>query len=317
MTLDNILEEIKNANTIAILVHENPDGDAIGSATAMHLALKQLGKDSDVIIPEYPKEFEFLPGAEDIIKESSVESYDLVLTLDCATVKLLNGCTKYFENAKTKIAIDHHSSNTMFADYNYVDQEAPACAQLLLVVFSYFKIEVNKEIGTCILTGIITDTGGFKYEGVTAETFRFVAGLCEKGVKVSKVYQKVFASKTRAKFDLHRIALNRVEFFRKWKNCIYIYYKKDEEQVGAKNGDYDGIVENGRDVEGVEVSVFLRETDKGIKVSLRSKEYVDVSKIAMIFGGGGHVRAAACKMQNGTIEQIKNQLVNSIKPCLK
>lgn len=317
MTLDNILEEIKNANTIAILVHENPDGDAIGSATAMHLALKQLGKDSDVIIPEYPKEFEFLPGAEDIIKESSVESYDLVLTLDCATVKLLNGCTKYFENAKTKIAIDHHSSNTMFADYNYVDQEAPACAQLLLVVFSYFKIEVNKEIGTCILTGIITDTGGFKYEGVTAETFRFVAGLCEKGVKVSKVYQKVFASKTRAKFDLHRIALNRVEFLENGKIAFTYITKKDEEQVGAKNGDYDGIVENGREVEGVEVSVFLRETDKGIKVSLRSKEYVDVSKIAMIFGGGGHVRAAACKMQSGTIEQIKNQLVNSIKPCLK
>ena len=317
MTLDNILEEIKNANTIAILVHENPDGDAIGSATAMHLALKQLGKDSDVIIPEYPKEFEFLPGAEDIIKESSVESYDLVLTLDCATVKLLNGCTKYFENAKTKIAIGHHSSNTMFADYNYVDQEAPACAQLLLVVFSYFKIEVNKEIGTCILTGIITDTGGFKYEGVTAETFRFVAGLCEKGVKVSKVYQKVFASKTRAKFDLHRIALNRVEFLENGKIAFTYITKKDEEQVGAKNGDYDGIVENGREVEGVEVSVFLRETDKGIKVSLRSKEYVDVSKIAMIFGGGGHVRAAACKMQNGTIEQIKNQLVNSIKPCLK
>ena len=317
MTLDNILEEIKNANTIAILVHENPDGDAIGSATAMHLALKQLGKDSDVIIPEYPKEFEFLPGAEDIIKESSVESYDLVLTLDCATVKLLNGCTKYFENAKTKIAIDHHSSNTMFADYNYVDQEAPACAQLLLVVFSYFKIEVNREIGTCILTGIITDTGGFKYEGVTAETFRFVAGLCEKGVKVSKVYQKVFASKTRAKFDLHRIALNRVEFLENGKIAFTYITKKDEEQVGAKKGDYDGIVENGREVEGVEVSVFLRETDKGIKVSLRSKEYVDVSKIAMIFGGGGHVRAAACKMQNGTIEQIKNQLVNSIKPCLK
>ena len=89
MTLDNILEEIKNANTIAILVHENPDGDAIGSATAMHLALKQLGKDSDVIIPEYPKEFEFLPGAEDIIKESSVESYDLVLTAELNRLMLV------------------------------------------------------------------------------------------------------------------------------------------------------------------------------------------------------------------------------------
>ena len=212
MTLDNILEEIKNANTIAILVHENPDGDAVGSALAMELALKQLNKEADVIIPEFPKEFEFLPDADKIKKETDVASYDLVLTLDCASIKLINNCIDYFENAKTKVAIDHHSSNTMFADYNFVDQDAPACAQLLLVIFGYYNIEVTKEIGTCILTGIITDTGGFRYEGVTAETFRFVASLCEKGVKVSKVYQKVFASKTRAKFELHKIALDREEF---------------------------------------------------------------------------------------------------------
>lgn len=316
MTLDNILEEIKNANTIAILVHENPDGDAVGSALAMELALKQLNKEADVIIPEFPKEFEFLPDADKIKKETDVASYDLVLTLDCASIKLINNCIDYFENAKTKVAIDHHSSNTMFADYNFVDQDAPACAQLLLVIFGYYNIEVTKEIGTCILTGIITDTGGFRYEGVTAETFRFVASLCEKGVKVSKVYQKVFASKTRAKFELHKIALDREEFLEDGKIAFTYITKADEEKVGAKNGDYDGIVENGRDVEGVEVSIFLRETDKGIKVSLRSKDYVNVSEAATMFGGGGHVRAAGCNIQ-GTIEQAKNQIVNRIKCYLK
>ena len=316
MTLDNILEEIKNANTIAILVHENPDGDAVGSALAMELALKQLNKEADVIIPEFPKEFEFLPDADKIKKETDVASYDLVLTLDCASIKLINNCIDYFENAKTKVAIDHHSSNTMFADYNFVDQDAPACAQLLLVIFGYYNIEVTKEIGTCILTGIITDTGGFRYEGVTAETFRFVASLCEKGVKVSKVYQRVFASKTRAKFELHKIALDREEFLEDGKIAFTYITKADEEKVGAKNGDYDGIVENGRDVEGVEVSIFLRETDKGIKVSLRSKDYVNVSEAATMFGGGGHVRAAGCNIQ-GTIEQAKNQIVNRIKCYLK
>ena len=316
MTLDHILEEIKNAKTIAILVHENPDGDAVGSALAMELALKQLNKEADVIIPEFPKEFEFLPDADKIKKETDVASYDLVLTLDCASIKLINNCIDYFENAKTKVAIDHHSSNTMFADYNFVDQDAPACAQLLLVIFGYYNIEVTKEIGTCILTGIITDTGGFRYEGVTAETFRFVASLCEKGVKVSKVYQKVFASKTRAKFELHKIALDREEFLEDGKIAFTYITKADEEKVGAKNGDYDGIVENGRDVEGVEVSIFLRETDKGIKVSLRSKDYVNVSEAATMFGGGGHVRAAGCNIQ-GTIEQAKNQIVNRIKCYLK
>lgn len=316
MTLDNILEEINKAEKIVIITHENPDGDAIGSSLAMKLALKQLGKDADVIIPEFPKTFEFLPGIDEVKKESNIEEYDLGIALDCASIKLLNGFAKYFDSAKIKVAIDHHSSNTMFADYNYVDQDAPACAQLLLVVFSYFNINVTKDIGTCILAGIITDTGGFRYEGVTADTFRFVADLCEKGIKVSQVYSQVFASKTRAKFELHRIALNRLEFLEEGKVAFTYVTKTDEKQVEAKNGDYDGIVENGRDVEGVEVSVFLRETDKGIKVSLRSKNYVNASKVAMMFGGGGHIRAAGCTIQ-GTIEQAKNQIINRVKCYLK
>lgn len=316
MTLDNILEEIKKAKTIAIVVHENPDGDAVGSSLAMKLALKQLGKEADLIIPEFPAEFKFLPGIDEVKKESYIESYDLTIALDCASIKLLNVCTKYFENAKTKVVIDHHGSNTMYGDYNYVDQESPACAQLLLIIFNYFGLEVTKEIGTCILSGIITDTGGFRYEGVTAETFRFVAELCEKGIKVSKVYAQVFSNKTRAKFELHRIALNRMEFLFDDKVAFTYITKEDEAKVGAKNGDYDGIVENGRDIEGVEVSVFLRETDKGVKISLRSKEYVNVSEAAMIFGGGGHIRAAGCTVQ-ATIEQAKSQILNRIKCYLK
>lgn len=316
MTLDNILEEINKAKKIVIITHENPDGDAIGSSLAMKLALNQLGKNADVIIPEFPKTFEFLPGINEVKKESNIEKYDLAIALDCASIKLLNGFTKYFDNATVKVAIDHHSSNTMFADYNYVDQDAPACAQLLLVVFSYFNINVTKDIGTCILAGIITDTGGFRYDGVTADTFRFVAELCEKGIKVTQVYSQVYASKTRAKFELHRIALNRLEFLEDGKIAFTYVTKADEEQVEAKNGDYDGIVENGRDVEGVEVSVFLRETDKGIKVSLRSKNYVNASEVAMMFGGGGHLRAAGCNIQ-GTIDQAKNQIINRVKCYLK
>lgn len=316
MTLDNILEEINKAEKIVIVVHENPDGDAIGSALAMKLALKQLNKNADVIIPIFPQTFAFLPEAEEIKKESDVEKYDLAIALDCASEKQINGCSRYFDNAKVKISIDHHSTNTMYADFNYVNQDAPACAQLLLVVFSYFNLEVTKEIGTCILTGIITDTGGFKYDNVTAETFEFVAGLSKKGIKVSKIYDQVFAKKTKAKFELHKIALERLDFLEDDKIAFTYITKEDEEKVNAQNGDYDGIVENGRDVEGVEVSIFLRETEKGIKVSLRSNEYLNVSKVAMIFGGGGHIRAAGCTIP-GTIEQVKNQIINTVKGYLK
>lgn len=316
MTLDNILEEIKKAESIVILTHENPDGDAVGSSIAMYLGLKELGKTPDIIIPEFPRAFENLPGIENIKKESDIENYDLAIALDTASIKMLNGYSKYFEDAKTKIVIDHHSSNTMFGDYNYVDQDSPACAQLLLVLFNYFNIEVSKEIGTAILAGIITDTGGFRYDGVTAETFELVAALCKKGVKVSKVYQKVFASTSKSKFFLHRIALDRLELLDNEKIAFTYITKNDENSVGAENGDYDGIVEQGRDIEGVEISIFLRETEKGIKASLRSKDYVNVSELCRIFGGGGHIRAAGCTIP-GTIEQVKTQILNQARAMLK
>ena len=120
MTLDNIIEEINNASSIVILTHENPDGDAIGSSLALYNGLKQLEKNADVIIPEYSNTYKFLPNASDIKKEGNANSYDLAIALDCGDIKRLNGFAKYFEDANTKISIDHHSANTMFADYNFV-----------------------------------------------------------------------------------------------------------------------------------------------------------------------------------------------------
>ena len=314
-TLDNILDEINKANSIVILTHENPDGDAIGSGLALYNALKNMGKNPDLIIPEFPRTFEFLPGADEIKKGSDIEKYDLAISVDCATIKMLNGFANYFENAEVKISIDHHSTNTMFGDINYVSPDAPACAQILIVLLNYFKIEVTKEIGTCILAGIITDTGGFKYSGVTAETFEFVAWLLNKGINVSKIYRKVLQTKTRANFELNRIASNRLEFFEDGKVAFTYITKEDEEKVNAESGDHEGIVETGRDIEGVEVSVFIRETDKGCKISMRSNEYVNVSDVCLLLGGGGHIHAAGVTMQC-TIEQAKEKILRQIKAVI-
>jgi len=315
MTLDQILEEINQAKSIVILTHENPDGDAMGSSLAMYQALKSYGKDVDVVIPEYSKTFEFLPGSDQIKKEGK-ESYDLAIALDCATIKMLNGFAKYFEDAKMRVSIDHHSTNSMFADLNFVNPEAPACAQILIVVLNYFKMEITKEIGTCILAGIITDTGGFKYSGVNAETFEFVSWLLEKGVNVSTVYRKVLQTKTKSSFELARIAANRLEFFYDGKVAFTYISQEDEKSVNAEIGDHEGIAETGRDIEGVEVSIFIRETEKGFKVSTRSNDYVDVSDMCLIFGGGGHPRAAGCTMQ-GTVEEVKEKLLARVKQYLE
>lgn len=318
MTLDNILEEIKKAESIVILTHENPDGDAVGSSLALYNALKDMGKKPDVIIPEYSRCFDFLPGCSEIKKESDIKNYDLAISLDAATIKMLNGSSNYFENATTKIVIDHHGTNTMYGDYNYVNPDAPACSQILIVLLSYFNVEITKDIGTCILTGIITDTGGFKNSGINPETFEFVAELLKKGINVSKVYRKVLETITKTSYELRRIAESRLEFLFDGKVTFTYITLADEEKVNSETGDHEGIVNIGKCVEGVEVSVFIRElkNNKGWKASLRSNEYVNVSDVALLFGGGGHPRAAGCSMQ-GNLTQVKDKILNEVRAYLK
>lgn len=179
----------------------------------MYNGLKQLGKTVSVIIPEYPKIYSFLPSADEIQIEGKEDSYDLAIALDSGDIKRLNGFAKYFENAKCRISIDHHGVNTMFGDYNFVNPTAPACAQILIIVLEALGVDINKEIGTCLLTGIITDTGGFKYSGVTAETFEFAAGLLNRGVNVPSIYKKVLQTVSKERFKLTQRAMNRFEFF--------------------------------------------------------------------------------------------------------
>lgn len=311
MTLDNISEEINNAKSIAILTHENPDGDAIGSSLAMYLALKQLGKKSDLIIPEVPKTYRFLPGVEDIKKESK-QNYDLAIALDCADLKRLNDNGEIFGEAKTTINIDHHGSNKIYADYNYVDPASPACAQILIVVLNYLNIEITEEIGKCLLTGIITDTGGFQYSGVNSETFEFTSDLLKKGINVSEIYRKAMQIKTKPHFELSKLVIDRLEFLEDGKIAFTYITEEDELKVGAETGDHEGLVEIGRDIEGVEVSILLHETEKGYKASLRSNEYVNVSDVCIMFGGGGHQKAAGCLLPY-PLEQAKQKIISEVK----
>ena len=312
MTLDNILEEIKKAERIVILTHENPDGDAIGSSLAMYKALINMGKTPDLIIPELPRIFNFLPDADKIKKQGSSEPYDLAIALDVATIKMLNGWANYFETAKVKIVIDHHGTNTMYGDINFVNPDAPAAAQVLIHIIEHLGIEIDREIGTCILTGIITDTGGFQYQSTTPETFEFAAELLKRGVNVSDIYKRVMETKSRASFELRKRAIDRLEFLENGKIAFTYITKQDMEEINAENGDHEGIVNEGRAIEGVEISIFLRETDKGYRASLRSNSYVNVSDVCIMFGGGGHVHAAGCTIVS-TLEQAKEKLINQAK----
>lgn len=312
MTLDTILEEINKAETIVILTHEGPDGDAVGSSLALGHALESLGKKADIIIPEYSKCFNFLPGIENIKESSDIQKYDLAISVDCADSKILKGYTKYFENAKMKIVIDHHGSNVMYGDINFVNPVAPACCQILIGMFDYFSIELTKNMATCIMTGIVTDTGGFSYNATT-ETFEFAAEILRLGVNISEIFTKALRTKTKANYELTKKAMERMEFFEDGKVAFTYITANDEEEVNALQGDHEGIVDVGRNIEGVEVSIFLHEVkDKGFKISLRSLEYVNVANIAIMLGGGGHIKAAGA-YGKGSLEQIKEKILKEVR----
>lgn len=315
-TLTEMLNKIKSAEKIALFTHESPDGDAIGSTIAMYLTLKQIGKEPEMYIPEYSRLFAFLPSSDKIKKSLSEDVYDLAISLDCSDLKRLEG-KEYFENANETIVIDHHGTNTMFGDINYVDQVAPACAQVLISILQYFKIEITKDIGTCLLSGIMTDTGGFQYQGVTPETFEFAAELLRKGIDVPDIATKVLQTRTKPNFELSKKVVDRIELLANGRIAFSYINSKDEEEAKAEPGDHEGLVDIGRSIEGVEVSIFIRQKDEenSYKVSMRSTNEINVSDICYLFGGGGHPRAAGCLIK-GTLEQVKNKIIAETEKAL-
>lgn len=317
MTLDEILKEIKEAENIVILTHESPDGDAIGSVLAMKLMLEKLNKKSDVIIPEYPRMFQFLPSADEIKIDSEMKKYDLAISLDCGNFKRL-AKNEYFEKAKKTIVIDHHGSNNMYGDLNYVNPASPACCEILISMAEYFGITITKEIGTCIMTGIITDTGGFRHSGITPDTFEYTAELIRVGVDIPDIYKRTMGTKTKANFELTKRVVERMELLEEGKVSFTYITSQDEIDVNAEPGDHEGLVNIGKDIEGVQVSIFIRQKDNEdvYKVSLRSEEGINVSDICLLFGGGGHARAAGALIK-GTMEEVKEKLMKEIKKWME
>ncbi len=285
MTLDDILVEIKNAENIAIMAHEAPDGDAIGSSLALCLALRNLGKNAYFLMrDDFPENFNYLPGREFIVEDSDIKNFDLAFVLDCPTIKRVNmELRKYFEMATVKVEIDHHTKNDMFADLNIVDHISPATCQILVSSFEYMGIEITKDIGVCLLTGIITDTNGFRNTNVSTECFEFASWSLEHGINLPKIYKQSMLTMTKSKFEVQKLAMNRLEFFADGKIAFTYINNEDDKALNVKAGERDGIVEIGKSIEGVEVSIFLYEKEKGYKASLRSNEYVNVADVCFNF----------------------------------
>ena len=320
MTLGQIAKFILEGKKIGITYHVSPDGDAVGSVLALFNALKSLNKDCYIISKDTLSEnLKFLKGSDEITGEITepVDETDIVVVLDCGNLERVSANLKKFTG--TIVNIDHHLSNDKYGDINYIDSNAAATAEIVFELLNLMGINfdeansVIKDIGTCMYTSIVTDTGGYRHSNVTERTHKISATLKKIGVDNTFIYQSLFDNKDFSRIKLIGKALSNMQLILNGKVALLELDKAFTEDLGIDIGDTSDIISYGLQIKGVEVTLLLKEVEDGVKASLRAKSYVDVRKIAEVFGGGGHIRAAGIKIKNISMEEAKYEILNEIQ----
>ncbi len=310
LKLDEILKGVKRAG---IAGHVRPDGDCTGSCLALYQYLRMYYPEvsTDVYLEEIPNSFHMLTGADEIRHELPEDTgYDVFFALDCGDTKRLGFAGTLFEQAKKTVCIDHHVSNLAFADVNQIVPDASSTSELIYDLLE--KERITKEIAEALYLGIVHDTGVFQYSCTKPSTMEAAAELLRKGIDGPKIIEKTFYEKTYAQNQVLGKALLESICLMDGKVIFSYITKKSMNFFGVKAKDLEGIISQLRVTTGVEAAIFLYELESGeFKVSLRSKEKVDVSKVAQYFGGGGHVRAAGLTFR-GTVHDAVNNIVGQV-----
>ena len=320
MTLGQIAKFILEGKKIGITYHVSPDGDAVGSVLALFNALKSLNKDCYILSKDTLSDnLKFLKGSDEVTGEITEpdDETDIVVILDCGNLERVSANLKKFTG--TIVNIDHHLSNDKYGDINYIDSNAAATAEIVFELLNLMGINfdeansVIKDIGTCMYTSIATDTGGYRHSNVTERTHKISATLKKIGVDNTFIYQSLFDNKDFSRIKLIGKALSNMQLILNGKVALLELDKAFTEDLGIDIGDTSDIISYGLQIKGVEVTLLLKEVEDGVKASLRAKSYVDVRKIAEVFGGGGHIRASGIKIKNMSMEEAKYEILNEIQ----
>lgn len=319
--IDTIIEYIKGSNDFVVTSHISPDGDNIGSTLAIYYALKILGKNVYYVLDDNaPLNLEFL--VEGITKLSSQEFISLnlddynLIALDCGDKSRVCVSEEIKNSAKKIICIDHHASNDSYGDLNYIDVNASSTSELVYnMLVRLNEVDsiniINENIATALYTGLVTDTGNFSYSSTHPSSFEMAKNLLLLGAKRDEIIQNVFQSNSYNYYKLLGEALNTLDIVKEKIACISLTIDMLQRNEMSFN-DVDGITNYTRDIKNVEVGIFLKQKKENeVKVSLRSKNYVNVSKIAQSFNGGGHIRAAGCTIYD-TVENAKEKILQAV-----
>lgn len=294
-----------------ILMHASPDGDTLGSGSALCLALQRLGKRAKAVCPDkIPHRFDYLFAD---IDKTEFEPENVVC-VDVADTKLLGDMKAVGDTAK--LVIDHHATHREYAQMAFIEPESAAACELVYEVIKELGVTIDSEIAGCLYTGIATDTGCFKFTNVTPRTHVIAADLIEKGADFARINYVMFVEKTRGRIKLEQEALNRVKFYADGKIAVLTVPLALVNSIsGIDEDDIGALASIPREISGVEVGICVKERKEGVfKASLRTSDNVDAAEIAQRFGGGGHARAAGCSFSGMTLEKSVETIVEA---CLE
>lgn len=314
------IEEIikPGMRTVGIAGHINPDGDCIGSTTALYQYLKKYDPDLSIdLYLELPRpSLRFMKGVSESKQEADSDRvYDLFVTCDVSSLDRIGVAGDLFDKAKHTACVDHHVSNPGFADVNYVVPDASSCAEVLTDLMD--PAEIDRDIAISLYTGIIHDSGVFQYSNTSPHTMRCAASLMEKGFDHNKLIDESFNKRTYAQNRILGYALTKSRQELGGKVISSSITLEEMKRFGVTQQDLDMIVSQLRLTDGAEAAVFVYEKQPGqFKVSLRSNEYLDVAEIAGTFGGGGHAKAAGCS-ETGTADEVIHKVLLEIQKHLR
>ncbi|MDV3426044.1 MAG: bifunctional oligoribonuclease/PAP phosphatase NrnA [Bacillota bacterium] len=312
MEINNIIKKIMESESIAITFHVSPDGDSLGSSLALYIALKKLNKDAKIICnDDIPDVYNFLPGIENISKDIKLsQDFDLVIVLDCGNKDRICSDIK-FDGSYFIINIDHHKSNDNYGDINYVDPLSAAVGEIIYKLIENLNVPLDPDIASNIYTSILTDTGAFRFSNTTADTMKIASELLDKAkFDFSDIYRRIYYSRDFKRIKLYGLVIDSMRLILDGKAVIMTISRDMLKSLGTELGDTSDIINIGMEIDSIDAGILIKETEEGLKVSLRSKYLFDVSKVASRFGGGGHIRAAGLTL-NTSIEEGEKLLTEA------
>jgi phosphoesterase RecJ-like protein len=317
--MNQIITQIEEANHLLLVSHRDPDGDAVGSLLALGLALGKLDKKATLYnASPIPAVYRFLPSVERIVRHiKKASTYDVALILDCGQLSRIGDAGETIGKIPVIINIDHHISNTGFGDIQLIDPLACSTAEIVYRLIKAMDVPIDKAIATSIYTGILTDTGSFRFSNTNQAAFAISQEMAERGVEAHNVAQHVYGTYSLGRIKLLNLALDSIEISDNGKLSVMTVTGAMLEETGTQAEDVDGLINYARRIEDVKVAALIQEQKNGktnsnnqgrYHVSLRSDGSVDVAAIAGSFGGGGHTSAAGFQVDS-TLTELKSDII--------